>query len=133
MKSTIFQRIGPHLRDAEGKGALGCLFTLVLIAVAAFLTVAMGPPYYAYKNLEHEVKNEASRAGANFSDDETVINNVIDLARRNEIQLKPENIKLERFAGKLTIKVHYTVPVNLIVTDHTMVFDIQAKSLVGRL
>jgi len=63
-------------------------------SVASFMVIRVGPDYYAYKSFEADVKTEASRAGANFLDDETILRNVIDLARKNEIRLKEENVKM---------------------------------------
>jgi hypothetical protein len=121
------------LRSQEGKGAMGCLLFLLVAAVVIFLAARIGPVYYASKSLEADLRTEASRAGANFLSDETVLKNVLDLARRNEIRLKRENVKLERFAGQVFITVSYSVPVDLIVTERTMNFNIKASSFIGRL
>ncbi len=129
-KSTSFRQ---SLQDQEGKGAAGCLLFLMIAAVVIFLAARIGPAYYANKSLEADLRTEASRAGANFLSDESILKNVLDLARRNEIRLKRENVKLERFAGQIFITVSYSVPVDLIVTERTMEFNIKASSFIGRL
>ena len=121
------------MRNQEGKGAVGCLLFLMVAAIVIFLTARIGPAYYANKSLEADLRTEASRAGANFLSDESIVKNVLDLARRNEIRLKRENVKLERFAGQILITVSYSVPVDLIVTERTMEFKIKASSFIGRL
>ncbi len=121
------------LRDSEGKGLIGCVIFIVLFAVAIFLAITLGPIYYSNYKFESELKTEASRAGSHFMDDETVMKDVMDLAKRNEIQLAREDIKLERFAGQLHITVHYSVPVDLLITRRNLNFGITASSFVGAL
>lgn len=131
----VTERVSVHqsLREHEGKGTVGCLFFLLVAAIVIFLVVRVGPVYYANKSLEADVRTEASRAGANFLSDESIIKNVLDLARRNEIRIKRENVKLERFAGQMFITIEYSIPVDLIVTERTMNFKIKASSFIGRL
>ncbi len=121
------------LRDSEGKGLLGCLIFIVLFAVAIFLGITLGPIYYSNYSFESELRTEASRAGSHFMDDETVVKDIMDLAKRNEIQLVREDIKLERFAGQLHITVNYAVPVDLLVTRRNLNFEIVASSFIGAL
>ncbi len=129
-KTTSFRQ---GSRDQEGKGTAGCLLFLMVAAIVIFLAVRIGPAYYANKSFETDLRTEASRAGANFLGDESILKNVLDLARRNEIRLRRENVKLERFAGQIFITVSYSVPVDLIVTEKTMDFNIKASSFVGKL
>ena len=133
MRATESASVQQSLRDPDGRGTVGCLLFLMVAAIVIFLAVRIGPAYYANKSLEADLRTEASRAGANFLSDESVLKNVLDLARRNEIRLKRENVKLERFAGQVFITVSYSVPVDLIVTEKTMNFSIKASSFVGRL
>lgn len=133
MRATERVSVHQSLREHEGKGTVGCLFFLLVAAIVIFLVVRVGPAYYANKSLEADVRTEASRAGANFLSDESIIKNVLDLARRNEIRIKRENVKLERFAGQMFITIEYSVPVDLIVTERTMDFKIKASSFIGRL
>jgi hypothetical protein len=124
MRVTESAPVLQRLRDQEGKGTAGCLLFLLVAAIAVFLAVRIGPTYYANKSFEADLRTEASRAGANFLGDEAVLKNVLDLARRNEIRLKRENVKVERFAGQMFITVEYSVPVDLVVTERTMNFMI---------
>jgi len=124
---------GNSLRSHEGKGTVGCLFSILMIGIAVFVLIQAFPPYYAFKNFETDAKTEISRAGANFFDDETLIHNLLDLARKNEIRLKREQIKVERFAGQVNIRITYTVPLDLIVYQRSMDFEVKASSFIGRL
>ena len=122
-----------RLRSAQGAGASGCIVFLLVAAVVAFFAVRVGPVYYANKSLEADVRTEASRAGANFLDDETVMRNIMELARRNEVRITRDNVKLERFAGQIYITITYSVPIDLVVTQRTFNFKIAASSFIGRL
>ncbi len=133
MKSVYSYQTLKPLRNSEGKGLLGCLIVLVLLGIAVFLGATLGPVYYVNSNFESDVKIAASRAGARFYNDETIIRDIMDLARRHEIPLKEESIKIERFAGQVHITVRYTVPVDLMVYQHNLVFEITASSFVGTL
>ena len=133
MRVTGSASVRQCLQDQEGKGTAGCLLFLMVAGIVIFLAVRVGPAYYANKSLEADLRTEASRAGANFLSDDAIIKNVLDLARRNEVRLNRENVKLERFAGQVFITVTYSVPVDLVVTEQTMIFKIKASSFIGRL
>jgi hypothetical protein len=117
----------------DGKGAVGCLLTLTLLLAATSVAIKVGPLYYSYSSFESGVKTEASRAGAHFFDDETIIKDILDLAKRNEIRLARENIKVDRFAGQIHLYITYAVPVDFVLYQRNLNFEIKASSLVGAL
>jgi hypothetical protein len=129
MKSTMF----PSLRYEDGKGLTGCLIIIFLLGVAVFLTVQLGPAYYAKYSMESEIKTVASRAGARFMDNETIIKDVMALAKKNDVPLKKGDVKVQRLAGQIQIEVRYTVPVNLVFYQYDKAFRIRASSFVGTL
>ena len=57
----------------------------------------------------------------------------MDLARREDIRIKKENILIDRFAGQVHIKVNYSVPVDFIVVERDLSFKIEASSFIGAL
>ncbi|HYK90355.1 MAG TPA: hypothetical protein VE398_16385 [Acidobacteriota bacterium] len=122
-----------QVRGDEGKGIAGCLFFLVLLGLTIIVGVLIGPHYYAFYGFETDVKAEVSRAGANFLDDETVAKDIMDIAKRDEIRLQKENIKLERFAGQLNVTVRYSVPVDFILFQRDLDFEVRTSTYVGRL
>ncbi len=121
------------IRDVDGKGTFGCLVALVLIAAGIVVGVRLGPPYFAYKSLQDDVATQVSRAGAHFFNDESLVQNILDVARKNSVTLKKENIRVERFAGQVHVVINYSVPVDLIVMQHTFNFEIKSASFVGTL
>jgi hypothetical protein len=123
----------PRLHETDGKGMIGCLLLIVAVGVAIYLGIVLAPIYYANFNLESGVKTEISRAGARFLDNETVIKDVLDLARREEIRLTRENISLDRFAGQVHLTIHYSVPVDFILFERDLNFEIKESSFIGTL
>jgi len=117
----------------EGKGTLGCLVFVVLLGIGVFIAVNAGPPYMAAKSFEADLKTEVSRAGARFYSNDTLIKSVLDIAKRNEVRIRPENIKVERYSSQVFVKVHYEVPVDLAFYEYLMKVDIKASSYVGTL
>ena len=117
----------------HGKGSLGCLFSILLAGAAILIGVRVGPPYFAYKGLEGDVKTEVSRAGARFFNNEVLKQNILDVAKKNEIRLKEDNVKVDRFAGQIHVTIEYSVPVDLIVIEHAFDFKIKVSSFIGTL
>jgi hypothetical protein len=119
--------------NSEGKGAVGCILFLALAAAATVAGIRLVPLYYSVKSFETDVKTEVSRAGANFYSDEILVKNVLDLARRNELRVKREDVKLERFAGQVFLTIQYNTPVDFVVFQRNVNFNIKASSFIGRL
>ncbi len=122
-----------RLHDPEGKGMIGCVLLIVVIGVAIYLGIVLAPIYYANFNFESDLKAEISKAGAHFLDNEAVTRDVLDLARRNEIRVQREDISVERFAGQVHLSVHYSVPVNFILFERNLNFQIKESSFIGTL
>jgi hypothetical protein len=121
------------IHDTDGKGLIGCLLSIVLLALIIFLGISLGPIYYNNLNFESDLKTEVSRAGARAFDNEVMIKDIISLARKNDIQLTRQNIKVERYAGQVHIQVHYSIPVDLLLTDRDFNFEIKVSSFTGAL
>ena len=120
-------------KNCEGKGALGCLISLALLGAGIYVGIQVGPPYFAYKSLQTDVSTEVSRAGAHFLNDEVLTQNVLDVARKNEIQLKKEDVQVQRIAGKVFVTIQYDIPVDLLLTKRTFHFEIKSSSFIGTL
>jgi hypothetical protein len=129
MKPNVFH----SLCSSEGKGLIGCMVAIVLLAVAIYLGITLVPIYYTNFDFENDVKTTASRAGSHFFDDEAVIKEILDLAKKNELRVAREDVKVDRFAGQLHIIVHYSVPVDFLIFEHNLNFTIDASSFIGAL
>ena len=121
------------MRNEEGKGMAGCLTFLLLVVVAGFVGVRIWPDYYACSSMNTDLKTEVSRAGANFLDDTTLMKNILQLAKRNEIKLEREQVKIDRFAGQINVSVSFVTPVDLYFYTWNMSCNLKASSFIGRL
>jgi hypothetical protein len=121
------------LSDCGGKGTLGCLFTMILAGAAVLAAVQTGPPYIAYSNLKGDLATEVSLAGAHFYTDEILVQNILEAAKKDEVNLARENITVERSARKLNVIIDYSIPVNFFFVQHTFDFEIRTSSFVGSL
>jgi hypothetical protein len=120
-------------KHPDGKGTVGCLIFVLLVGIAVFIAINAGPPYLAAMSFEADLKTEISRAGARFYANDTLMKDVLQLAKRNEIRLTQANVKIERYAGQLFINVKYQVPIDLLIYRHLMKVDLKASSYIGTL
>jgi len=128
MKSNGFDA----LRDSEGKGFLGCMGAIVVLAAIIFVGIKLGPVYYSNYTFEEGLKTVVSRAGARYTPNETIVIDILELAQQNDINLTHENskdnIKIERFAGQIHINVRYYVPVDFLILRRNLKFEIKLSS-----
>ena len=112
----------------EGKGAIGCIFALLLMVIALFLAIKLGPPYMSHYEFKGEFKQAVSRVAARGMVEENIIKEMIATAEKNKIVLKSENIQIRRFAGQLIITVEYTIPVDFIFMERELRFKLEESS-----
>jgi len=112
----------------EGKGSLGCIFALLLMAAAIFLAIKLGPPYVNHFEFGNNLKQTINRASVHEVTDEYIKKNLILDAEKNNIVLTNENIQIRRIAGKIIIRVEYTVPVDFIVIKRELKFRVEEAS-----
>ena len=118
---------------SEGKGTLSFLFSLAALIISVFVGIKVIPLYYSASNFETDVKTAVSRAGARFYDDTVLLNDIIELARKDQVVIKPEDVKLQRMAGQIHVTVEWTVPVDFMFFDYTFLFSVQTSSFIGSL
>ena len=124
MTSKGFDR----LLDSEGKGLFGCVVSIIVLGVAIFLGIKLAPIYYSNFNFESDLKTEVSRVGSRFIENEIVVRDIMQLAKKNEIKLGKQNIRIERFAGQVHITVEYAVPVDFMILERNLNFRIKVSS-----
>ena len=114
--------------NEEGKGSVGCMLSLVVMAIVLFIALKVGPPYYNNYNLEGELKSTVSRMSARALKEEVVIKDLIRIAEKNDIVLTKKNIKISRFGGKLYIEIDYTVPIDFLILQRELHFKMKEES-----
>ena len=117
---------------SEGKGSLGCMFSIVALIVGAFVGIKTLPLYYSVNTFETDVKSEVTRAGARFYDDTTVVNDILELAKKDEVGVKPENVKVRREGNQLFVTIDWTAPVDLIFFEYTFQLSVNTSGYVGK-
>ena len=120
------------LMNDEGKGLIGCIAAIILLAAMIFAGVKLGPVYYANYIFEEDLKNVTSQAGARFISDENIVDDILKVAREDNINLKQkdakQNITIQRFAGQIHINVKYYVPIDFLIFKKTLKFEIKLSS-----
>jgi uncharacterized protein YqjF (DUF2071 family) len=120
-------------RNALGKGYVGLVLTLTVIAVGVYVGVTVFPIYYNVREFEGALMNEGVKAGARFYSDEAISKDVILLAKGFDIPLKREDIKIKRFGDNIELTVECDLPIRFGLVDYTYNWHFVAKSrnLVG--
>jgi hypothetical protein len=116
------------LLDTEGKGFLGCLIALILLTAILFAGIKLGPVYYSNYIFEEDIKTATSRAGANAIRDETLVKDILALAKKNQITISRKNIEIKRYAGQVHVVIRYSVDVDLMIVQKTFEFQVGASS-----
>lgn len=112
----------------EGKGALGCIFSIVLLAIVAFLALKLAPVYFNHYEFKGDLQQAVSRAGARMNTEDAIYQELIKIAETNKIPLKKENIQIRRLAGQLVIEIEYTVPIDLLFMKYDKNFKLEESS-----
>jgi hypothetical protein len=125
-------RTSDTLMNAEGKGFLGCMIAIILMAAIIFAGVKLSPIYYSDYLFEEDLKNLTSQAGARYISDDEITEDILQLAKKNKINIKQKDakkdIEIKRFAGQVHINVRYYVPVNFLIFKKTLKFEIKLSS-----
>ncbi len=82
-------------QDRAGRGALGCLTSLVVLAVLIYAGFVLGPPWLSYQQYRDEMKTEA-RFSVSLPD--SVI--------RARLAVRADSLRLPEAARKVTIVRH---------------------------
>jgi hypothetical protein len=119
------------LRGSGGKGMIGCIIFLVLIGTAIFMVIRLGPLYFSNHNFRSDLETAVSRAGAKSLKNEVIVDNILATAKMHGIELSPEDITVDRYAGQVHVEVNYAVPVNFALFQRGLKFHIETSSFVG--
>lgn len=89
----------------------GTLIYLLLIAGIIYLVVKIAPVYISYFQIKYAADVEAGRA--HLYNDEQIRKNLLDKARDLNINLKNENIRINRDEKNIMIDIDYSEDVLL--------------------
>jgi hypothetical protein len=125
-------------RNVRGNGKLGCLLTLLVLAVALFLTYKIGPVYFDKINFEDDLARIVNRAGAENWRDQPIRDQVLATARGMNFEIARNEVRINRIgrfqsASRLRVVVVYRRTVSFPGYTHVFRFESEAVALMGRL
>lgn len=96
-----------HLRNQPGKARLGCLFTILLLAAAAYVGKSVGEVYWRYYRLRDYVNEQADFAPV--LTDEVIRRRLVGLCDTLGINLGSSDWKIRRtgLPKEITIEAQY--------------------------
>jgi hypothetical protein len=124
--------------DVRGNGKLGCLLTLLVLAVALFLTYKIGPVYFDKISFEDDLARIVNRAGSENWRDQPIREQILATARGMNFDIVRDDVKINRVgrfqsASRLRVVVAYRRTVTFPGYTHVFRLESEAVALVGRL
>lgn len=106
-------------RSEFGKGNMGCLVGLVILAIAVVLAMKVMPTRVAVAELEDFAKGLAERASLRpYTDDQRIVDEIVIKAQKEHLPFTKENVKVWRNQAEVFVEIKYTVPLDLLVTEY---------------
>ena len=122
------QAAGEH-----GKGNVGCLLSLILLAAFSYAVYQIVPVYYHANEFHSAAEREVDRVAAKYLDDALLRKNIMNIAAANQIPLEEKNLQIIRTPNQMVVNIKYFVPVRFPMYVHTFSFDIRLTSVMGAL
>ena len=97
-------------RRERGESNAGCLFGLIILAVAIFVAYKMIPAKVKAADLKQTITDEAKMAGAHSN--EVIMKQILSRARENNLPVTEDNVKISREHSEITVEVNYDVPID---------------------
>ena len=112
------------VRRRQGASALGCLFSLALLAGVAYYGVHVGSIYLRYYELLDDMREQARFAGQNSDD---VIQTRL-LAQSDSLLGQTPDFQIRRGRGEISIETRYAETVDLPLFKHTFTLHPRAEA-----
>ena len=114
-----------RLRARPGKGSLGCLFSLLILAALAYFAVNVGEVYLRAYRFEDAMKQEA-RFASRRTDDE-IKRRLRDRADSLDLPEGARTVRVRRTPSKVIIWAEYYDPVEMPLFVKDLYFNPQAE------
>lgn len=102
------------------------IFGLILLLGGGFVMYKVLPVYWGDFKLGQMIDDQAVVYTYTKNSDQEIANAIAEKARNLGVQLSPEQIKVERTTGDLSITAQYSVEVDLPL--HTLVLNFKTAS-----
>ena len=96
-------------RRQRGEGNLGCIFGLIVLALAIFVAFKMVPVKVKNAELKQTIVDEAKSAGT--QNDDKIRAAILYKAKEDNLPIKEDDVKINRTSNAITVDVAYTVPI----------------------
>ena len=97
-------------RGQRGEGNAGCLFGLIVLAIVGYLAYKMIPVKVKAADLKQTVTDEAKMAGTHG--DNVIVGQILETARKNNLPITADNVKINRTQAEIRVDVDYDVPID---------------------
>jgi hypothetical protein len=98
-------------RRQSGESNMGCLFGLILLAIAGVIAWKLIPVKVKAAEIRAIVENESKSAGIPGHSDEHIRYMITQKAQEDNLPITNENITIQRKSSFIIVDVDYTVPV----------------------
>ena len=99
-------------RHEQGRGAAGCLFSLVVIAVLVLVGVKAVPARVKVAELQDYSVRLAESASLPGHSDEEISKLILQKANDLKLPVKAEDIRVSRGGGEVHVRVKYMMPLD---------------------
>src|SRR5690349_3520657 len=99
------------------------IMELAILAAIGFVAIQAVPIYLRNRKLANYINQLAGGTEAGHFTPEAIQTQVVDYARRLQLPVERQNVKVGTLGGKVTIQLDYEVPVDLEVYTWTLHFE----------
>jgi len=112
-----------RIRNQAGAGGIGCLLMVALAAAAIHAGLEFGLPTLRHRSFEDRMNETFTYFSR--QPEKNIRGRIIQVASEFDIELKPEQVKVQISGDHLTIEVAYDKTVDLKVWQKTLHFTIR--------
>jgi len=109
----------------KGKGNIGCVIGIALLAVAVLIGVKVVPTRLAVAELQDFCEREAEQASLPRFGDEKIADAILSKANEEHLPTQKEDIKVWRDQSQVHVEVRYRVVLDLVVYQYN--WDVEHK------
>jgi len=109
----------------KGKGNVGCIVGIALLAAALVIAVKVVPTRLAVAELQDFCEREAEQASLPRFSDERITDAIVSKANEERLPVSKEDIKVWRDQAQVHVEVRYRVVLDLLVYQYN--WDVEHK------
>lgn len=102
-----------RLRAQAGRGMVGCLFGVAIMAFAIVTGIRVIPVKTKVMELKRFAETQAEQASLPQHSDEYIVDQIFNKARSLRLPLNKEAIRVRRDMGTCYVDYNFTVPLNI--------------------